>query len=96
LICSFPKIITDLRKKKGVSQKQAALDLGISQALLSHYEKGIRECGLDFLITLSNYYDVSTDTLLGKKSPQKKADAEQVRALKKIIAEAEDLLKTLE
>lgn len=94
MICGFPKIISELRKKKGVSQKQAALDLGISQALLSHYEKGIRECGLDFLITLSNYYDVSVDYLLGKKSASK-ADSEQIMALKKIIKDAEELLSSL-
>ena len=45
---SFSRIITLLRKEKGISQKQASKDLGISQALLSHYEKGIRECGLNF------------------------------------------------
>ena len=62
----FSRIITLLRKEKGLSQKQAAAELGISQALLSHYEKGIRECGLDFIIKLSNYYNVSCDYLLGK------------------------------
>ncbi|MCI8497183.1 MAG: helix-turn-helix transcriptional regulator, partial [Clostridiales bacterium] len=40
---SFPRIITLLRKERGISQKAAAQELGISQALLSHYEKGIRE-----------------------------------------------------
>ncbi|MBQ8572233.1 MAG: helix-turn-helix transcriptional regulator [Ruminococcus sp.] len=62
----FPRIITMLRKEKKYSQKQVAEDLGISQALLSHYEKGIRECGLDFLIKVSDYYSVSCDFLLGR------------------------------
>lgn len=62
----FPRIITMLRKEKKLSQKQAAQELGISQALLSHYEKGIRECGLDFLIKVSDYYSVSCDFLLGR------------------------------
>ncbi len=61
----FPRLITLLRKEKGISQKKAAGELGISQALLSHYEKGIRECGLDFLVRCSKFYDVSTDYLLG-------------------------------
>ena len=56
---SFSRIITLLRKEKGITQKQAAADLGISQALLSHYEKGLRECGLDFLIKLCDYTIVS-------------------------------------
>ena len=58
--------IASLRKSKKISQKTAAADLGISQALLSHYERGIRECGLDFLTHTANYYGVSTDYLLGR------------------------------
>jgi len=62
----FPRILTLLRKEKGISQKQAAAQLSISQALLSHYEKGIRECGLDFLVRCADYYNVSCDYLLGR------------------------------
>lgn len=61
----FSRMITLLRKEKGISQKKAANDLGISQALLSHYEKGIRECGLHFVIRCAEYYKVSCDYLLG-------------------------------
>ena len=32
----FPRILTLLRKERGLSQKKAAADPGISQALLSH------------------------------------------------------------
>ncbi|MCL2856992.1 MAG: helix-turn-helix domain-containing protein [Oscillospiraceae bacterium] len=66
----FPRILTLLRKEKGFSQKNAAADLGISQALLSHYEKGIRECGLSFLVRCADYYGVSCDYLLGR-SPER-------------------------
>ena len=62
----FPRIIALQRKERNISQKQAASDLGISQALLSHYEKGIRECGLDFLVKIADYYNVSCDYLLGR------------------------------
>ena len=64
-LSKFAIILTQLRKERGISQKKAATDLGISQALLSHYEKGIRECGLDFVIKCSEYYGVTTDYLLG-------------------------------
>jgi transcriptional regulator with XRE-family HTH domain len=67
----FPRVLTLLRKEKGVSQKSAAQELKISQALLSHYEKGIRECGLDFLTRCADYYGVSCDYLLGR-SPDRK------------------------
>ena len=62
----FSRILTLLRKEKGVSQKAAAASLGVSQALLSHYEKGIRECGLDFLVRAADYYGVSCDYMLGR------------------------------
>lgn len=62
----FPRILTLLRKEKGISQKQAAEELGVAQALLSHYEKGKRECGLEFLLKAAEYYNVSTDYLLGR------------------------------
>lgn len=58
--------IAKLRKKSKKNQKQVANDLGISQALLSHYENGIRECGLDFLKKIADYYKVSCDFLLGR------------------------------
>ena len=62
----FPRILSLLRKERRLSQKQVAEDLGIAQALLSHYEKGKRECGLEFLIKAADYYNVSTDYLLGR------------------------------
>ncbi len=70
MVSDFPRILTLLRKEKGISQKKAATELGISQALLSHYEKGIRECGLEFLVKASDFYGVSCDYLLGR-SPEK-------------------------
>ena len=64
----FDRVITLLRKERGITQKQAAQDLGISQAQLSHYEKGIRECGLDFVVQVADYYGVSCDYLLGRSA----------------------------
>lgn len=62
----FPRILTLLRKERRLSQKQVAQQLNISQALLSHYEKGIRECGLEFLSRCADFYGVSCDYLLGR------------------------------
>lgn len=63
---NFPIILTELRKEKGLSQKETAAKLGISQALLSHYEKGIRECGQSFLVKVADFYGVTCDYLLGR------------------------------
>lgn len=62
---SFPSIITQLRHEKGLSQKSAAAQLHTSQALLSHYENGVRECGLDFVVRVAQFYGVTCDYLLG-------------------------------
>ena len=64
----FGRILTLLRKEKGLSQKAAAAELGVSQALLSHYERGIRECGLEFVIRVADLYNVSCDYLLGRSA----------------------------
>ena len=64
----FNRIITLLRKERGITQKQAEAGLGISQAQLSHYEKGIRECGLEFVVQVADYYGVSCDYLLGRSA----------------------------
>lgn len=63
---NFPVILCELRKERGLSQKEAASKLDISQALLSHYEKGIRECGQSFLIKVADFYGVTCDYLLGR------------------------------
>ncbi len=62
----FPRILLALRKEHKLTQKQAAKDLGVSPALLSHYEKGVRECGLQFVVRAADYYHVSCDFLLGR------------------------------
>ena len=62
----FAHTITLLRKEKKLTQKEAAQSLGVSQALLSHYEKGIRECSLSFVVKAADFYGVSCDYLLGR------------------------------
>ncbi len=65
---SFPETLSALRKARGVSQRQAASELGISQALLSHYENGAREPGLSFICKVCDYYGVTADYLLGRSA----------------------------
>ncbi len=65
-INDFARSLALLRREKGVSQRVAAKELGISQALLSHYENGVREPGLAFVRRACDYYRVSADFLLGR------------------------------
>ena len=84
----FSERMSELRRKKGASQRTAAAELGISQALLSHYENGAREPGLEFVCRACDYYGVTADYLLGRTDetdgdPSQKlhALAEELRAL---------------
>ena len=63
---TFSRMMAQLRAETGVSQKNAAQALGVSQALLSHYETGAREPGFAFLVRAADYYQVSADFLLGR------------------------------
>ena len=62
---TFAHTMSELRRAQGLSQRKAASDLKISQALLSHYENGAREPGLDFVCRACRYYGVSADYILG-------------------------------
>lgn len=62
----FARTLSQLRHEKGVSQREAAQALEVSQALLSHYENGIREPGLAFVTKVCDFYHVSADYLLGR------------------------------
>ena len=62
----FSRTLSLLRRERKVSQRVAAAELGISQALLSHYENGVREPGLAFVVRACDYYHVSADFILGR------------------------------
>ena len=63
---SFAEILSFLRREIGLSQRRAAADLGVSQALLSHYENDAREPKLDFVVKACDYYGVTADYILGR------------------------------
>lgn len=62
---TFATKLSILRRERNITQKNAAESLGVSQALLSHYEKGIRECNMDFIRKAAAFYEVTSDYLLG-------------------------------
>ncbi len=94
----FCENLAHLRREKGVSQRKAASDLQISQALLSHYENGAREPGLAFVCRACDYYGVSADYLLGRTGdqdgPRLSSDAVRQLAeqLRQIAEQAESYL----
>ncbi len=63
---AFGDILAELRHEKGLNQRELAAELRISQALLSHYEKGTREPGLPFVGRVCDYFGVTADFVLGR------------------------------
>ncbi len=55
-----------LRKSRNISQQKLAIDLDMNQNSISRYENGEREADYRTLIAISDYFDVSTDYLLGR------------------------------
>ena len=74
---SFSETMCTLRRERGLTQRAAAAELQISQALLSHYENGAREPGLDFLRRACRFYGVSADYLLGLRERPERAVLEE-------------------
>ena len=57
--------LRELRKEKGVTQKEVADAIGVTFSAYAHYEQGIREPSNQVLISLCKYYGVTSDYLLG-------------------------------
>lgn len=62
---TFPEKLKELREEKGYSQKALADVLNLSCTAVSHYETGSREPGIDVLIQIAKFLDVSVDYLIG-------------------------------
>ena len=57
--------LRELREQKGVTQKEVATAVGCTPTVYSRYERGEREPDLATLCSLADYFEVSTDTLIG-------------------------------
>ena len=56
--------LKELRKERGLSQLQLAMELNMNQNSISRYENGQREADYKTLIAFADYFDVSIDYLL--------------------------------
>ena len=57
--------LKDLREDSDLKQKEIAEYLHIKQNTYSQYENGQRQLPIDILIKLAQYYNVTTDYILG-------------------------------
>ena len=93
---TFSEAMSALRHERGLSQRKAAAELRISQALLSHYENGAREPGLEFVVRACDYYGVSADYLLGRTDePGGAALKERLRSISKELRAMADSVESI-
>jgi len=66
IVLYYYKRIRDLREDADLKQKEIAAILGIDQRVYSNYEIGKREIPTHLLIKLADYYNTTTDYILGR------------------------------
>ncbi len=62
----FSERLTELRERSNLSRQQLADILGVSRASLEYYEKGKRTPDIEVLYKLSEYFNVTSDYLIGR------------------------------
>ncbi|MCF3941602.1 helix-turn-helix domain-containing protein [Oceanobacillus alkalisoli] len=78
-----------LRREKGYSQYEVAERLGFSRGKLANYEQGTRQPDYDTLEIIADFYDVSTDYLLGRTDnpsfPQEEEQEDSLEQINKLL-----------
>lgn len=82
----FATTLQALRKKRGVTQEQLALHLGVSPQAVSKWENGSYPDG-DLLPRLADYFEVSIDYLYGREKEKAPLEQEIMEACQKVHAE---------
>ncbi len=85
--------IRKLRENRGLIQEILASELGITQQMLSKYERDITFIKVDVLINISKYFNVTTDYLLGISDV--KRDLQGQMKMNKTLDEYYDLIEIL-
>ena len=80
-----------LRKRKGVLQSEVADFLGVSRTSYTQYETGKRGLSAEMLSKLSDYYEVSIDTILGRDN-ETLSFGKQIKIEPELVAEDEILI----
>ena len=63
---SFGDTVAALRKEKGMTQLELGAQLNVTKMGISHWERGDSQPDLDQLKRIAEYFEVTTDYLLGK------------------------------
>ena len=64
----FARRLKELRKERHLTQDQFAKKMGVSRSTIGMYEQGQREPEIDFITACAEFFNSSTDYLLGNES----------------------------
>jgi len=82
-----------LRKERGITQKEFAERLGVSQPMVSDYERGELRLHGELILQITQILDVSADELLGRTQDAKVTDPGKNRRLLRRLRELDQLPK---
>lgn len=64
----FPGRLRRLRERRRMNRKAVGECCGLSKNIIGMYEQGEKEPSLKTLIKIADFFEVSTDYLLGRKN----------------------------
>ena len=70
------------RDRKGLSQKEVAISIGVAPPQISKWEAGVTEPTLDNLIKLSEIYEITLDEIVGRSHPYSAITHEEISLLR--------------
>lgn len=79
------QIIKDLRRSKKLSQTEFAKIVGVSQTTVTAWETGKAEPSSSAITRIADYFDVSTDYLLGRPEKKLSSEEQETKDLKKFL-----------
>jgi len=62
---NFQTRLKELRIEKGLTMKQLAIAVGVSEMAISRWERGERTPNIDSVIALANFFNVSVGYMAG-------------------------------
>lgn len=65
-MANFGELLAELRLDRKMTQRDLANILHVSIGTISNYEKGVHYPDIEKLVDLANFFDISTDYLLGR------------------------------
>ena len=89
----FPKRLRELLDRKGETQGKLADYLGVKRQTIGYWKDGVTSPDVNGIIGMADYYNVSTDFLLGRTDVE--SPKMDIGSLCKTLGLSEEIVETL-